>query len=63
MILWNQYKISVFIPYIFTLRDSDLMIVARVDPSKSLALYQDKNTFHAMYPEDKKGNAENWISK
>lgn len=39
------------------------MIVARVDPSKSLALYQDKNTFHAMYPEDKKGNAENWISK
>lgn len=35
-------------------RNSDLIIAARVDPSKSLALCQDKNTFHAMYPEDKK---------
>lgn len=33
------------------------------DPQKSLTLYHDKTAFYSVYPEDKKGQAENWISK
>lgn len=44
-------------------RHSDLKIRISGDPQKSLALHQDKSAFYSVYPEDKKGHGENWISK
>jgi hypothetical protein len=48
--LLSSFCVSLYFKYS---RNSDLTIIVRVDPSKSLALHQDKDAFRALYPEDK----------
>lgn len=57
-LIYNLYFL-----YLKYSRHSDLKIRISSDPQKSLALYHDKIAFYSVYPEDKKGHAENWISK
>lgn len=52
-----------FLYLAFSFKKFNLKIIVSVNPSDSLTLHQDKNTFQAMYPEDKKELAENWISE
>lgn len=52
-----------FLYLAFSFKKFNLKIIVRVNPSNSLTLHQDKNAFQAMYPEDKKELAENWISE